>query len=151
MFKFIKKMIIGDSAEKKAATEEPKITFGEKIHQKIGNLFHFVKNKTQETKEEFGDIKSKVSNLLETNYNLGLKHLEKGNISDAVFRFRFVKKFWPDCFDAYYYLAYSLALNKRPFEAKKVLTELLVKKPDYNSRARELLNKINQDLSNSNE
>lgn len=143
-------MIIGNSSEAQSSVE-PKISLAEKITQKANNLFLFVKNKAQETKSEFGDIKSKMSNLLETNYNLGLRHLEKGNISDAVFRFRFIKKFWPDCFDAYYYLAYSLALNKRPFEAKKILNELLIKKPDYDSKATDLLNKINQDIANNND
>ena len=82
--------------------------------------------------------------MLETNYSLGLKHLDKGNVSDAIFRFRFVKRFWPECFDAHYQLAYALTLNKRPFEARKILTELLKKKPDYNIKAQELLDKINR-------
>ncbi len=142
MFKIVKKMIVGTPSDKKE--EENKVTLIQKIQEKAFGLIDFFQSKIQETKEEFGDVKSKVSNLLETNYNLGLKHLEKGNISDAVFRFRFIKKFWPECFDAYYQLAYSLALNKRPYEAKKILTELLIKKPDYDAKAQELLDKINR-------
>ena len=123
MFKILKKIIRGKSEDKdNNLSIENKVSIAQKIQ----------------------DVKTKVSNLLETNYNLGLKHLEKGNISDAIFRFRFIKKFWPEHFDAYYQLAYSLTLNKRPFEAKKILTELLVKKPDYDPKAQDLLDKINR-------
>ncbi|MSP33293.1 MAG: tetratricopeptide repeat protein [Rickettsiales bacterium] len=145
MFKIFKKAIIGKSEDKdKAQTIENKVSIVQKMQDKARNFTNFLKTKIQETKDEFGDIKTKVSKLLETNYNLGLKHLEKGNISDAIFRFRFIKKFWPEHFDAYYQLAYSLSLNKRPFEAKKILTELLVKKPDYDLKAQDLLDKINR-------
>ena len=137
MFKAVKKIFSKNPDEQKNKT-----TLINKAQQKAEGFIDFIQNKIQETKNEFGDIRAKMSNLLETNYNLGLKHLEKGNISDAVFRFRFIKKFWPECFDAYYQLAYALALNKKPYEAKKVLTELLIKKPDYDIKARELFDKI---------
>lgn len=117
MFKIFRKMIVGTPKEPEVG--EIKLSLMDKIHTKAEALFGFVQTKAKETVDEFGDVRSKVSNLLETNYNLGLRHLEKGNISDAVFRFRFVKKFWPEYLDAYYQLGYALALNKRPFEAKK--------------------------------
>ncbi len=145
MFKILKKIIRGKSEDKdNNLSIENKVSIAQKIQDKTHGFINFFKTKIQETKDEFGDVKTKVSNLLETNYNLGLKHLEKGNISDAIFRFRFIKKFWPEHFDAYYQLAYSLTLNKRPFEAKKILTELLVKKPDYDPKAQDLLDKINR-------
>jgi len=136
-------MITGSPQEKKIEEDKPSLV--EKIHQKVEGIIGFINLKTKETIDEFGDVKAKVSNLLETNYNLGLKHLDKGNISDAVFRFRFVKKFWPEYLDAHYQLAYSLALNKKPYEAKKILTELLLKNPNYDPKARALLDKINQE------
>lgn len=142
MFKFLKKIVVGTREEK--VVEEVKDSLVQKIQKKAEGFADFIKSRIQETRDEFGDVRAKMSNLLETNYNLGLKHLEKGNISDAIFRFRFVKKFWPKCFDAYYQLAYALTINKRPFEARKILTELLKKKPDYNIKAQELLDKINR-------
>lgn len=145
MFKILKKIIIGKSEDKNNIQDiENNVSIVQKIHDKAQGFASFFKTKIQETKDEFGDVRAKLSNLLETNYNLGLKHLEKGNISDAIFRFRFIKKFWPECYDAYYQLAYSLTLNNRPFEAKKILTQLLAKKPDYDLKAQELIDKINR-------
>lgn len=146
MFKTVKKMFFGNkSAETNNPNSPQQPSFGDKIQQKANVLIKFVQDRVEQTKDEFGDVKSKMSNLLETNYQLGLKHLEKGNISDAIFRFRFIKKFWPNCFDAYYQLAYCLVLNKRNFEAKKILQELLEKDPSYDPKAQALLNKINSE------
>ena len=39
------------------------------------------------------DIKIKLANLSKTNFDLGLYHFEKGNISDAIFRFKLLKRF----------------------------------------------------------
>lgn len=142
MFKTIKKIFGRKPKEKEP--KEPKISIGQKIQNKASGALDFFKRKTEEIQNEFGNIRSKMSNLLETNYNLGLKHLEKGNISDAIFRFRFIKKFWPECYDAHYQLAYALVLNKRPYEAKKILLTLLAKKPNYDIKAQELLDQIAQ-------
>ena len=82
-------------------------------------------------------------------FSNGSKHLANGKLSEAIFRFRFTKKMWPDFFDAYYSLAYCLVLNKKLIEAKKHLEELLAKKPDYNPKAKALLDMINKKLSTS--
>jgi TolA-binding protein len=108
---------------------------------KTKRVLGFVNNKLEEAKNELFTMKGKMGNLLETNYQLGLRHIERGNISDAIFRFRFIKKFWPNCYDAYYQLAYCLCLKNRVSEAKKILNELLVKNPDHN-KAKDLLNKL---------
>jgi len=144
MFKLFKKIFIGNRKKDIETNKIQEESIVQKIQNKAEMLAEFASNKFQETINEFGNIKEKMSNLLETNYNLGLKHLERGNISDAVFRFRFIKKFWPHCFDAHYQLAYSLFLNKRPFEAKKILIELLRKNPSYDIKAQELINKIDK-------
>jgi tetratricopeptide (TPR) repeat protein len=116
---------------------------GTKVKEKSAKFVEFLNEKSTALQKEFVTIKSKCKNLRETNYQLGLRHLENGHLSDAIFRFRFIKKFWPDLFDAYYQLAYCLVLKKKPFEARKVLQELLLKKPDYDKKARELLDDIN--------
>ncbi len=145
MLKIFKKIFLkkDDSATAQKAEDKPSIV--DQIQDKTQGVFKFFQEKIEETKNEFGDVRAKVSNLLDTNYQLGLKHLEKGNISDAVFRFRFIKKFWPECFDAHYQLAYALVLHKKPFEAKSILQELLIKKPDYDQKARDLLDQINNE------
>lgn len=116
---------------------------GANLREKSAKLTQFLGDKFYSVGEEFSTIKKKCENLRETNYNLGLKHLENGHLSDAIFRFRFIKKFWPDLYDAYYQLAYCLVLNDEPRKAKEVLQELLVKKPDYDPKAQALLVHIN--------
>lgn len=89
-------------------------------------------------------MREKAKDLLTTNMKLGFKHLEDGNLTDATFRFRFVKFFWPKHYEAYYYLAYCLILNKKEAKARKILEELLEKDPD-NAKAIQLLQKINHE------
>lgn len=119
------------------------------LGKKITKLTEFYDEKTELVKNEFFSIKNKCKNLRETNYALGLKHLQNGNLSEAIFRFRFIKKFWPDLFDAHYQLAYCLALKNKSAEAKKILEELLRKKPDYDQKAKELLERINKGITNA--
>lgn len=112
----------------------------------------FLANSFDRVKDEIFSIREKCQNLRETNFDLGMLHLENGNIPEAIFRFRIIKKFWPDFYDAYFQLAYSLAVNDKVAEAKKVLEELLSKDPNYDPIAQELLdhlNKITSDAKNS--
>jgi len=139
MFGRIFKKLTGKSDK----VENTGAKFGAKLRQKAAEFNTFVSDRVQLVQDEFFTIRSKCGNLRETNYNLGLKHLEKGNLSDAIFRFRFIKKFWPDLFDAYYQLAYCLVLNKESQKAKLILEELLQKKPDFDSKAKDLLERIN--------
>lgn len=142
MFGRIFKKLIGKSDKKETATEK----LVTNLQQKSEKLLGFFEEKFQLVRDEFHSIRAKCDNLRETNYQNGLGHLEKGNLSDAIFRFRFIKKFWPDLLDAHYQLAYCLVLNRRPFEAKKILTELLAKNPDYDPKAKELLEQIKTQL-----
>lgn len=137
--------------------EQPK-KVGEKLAIKLRDnsdkLTKFLGEKIDAAQNEFFSIKDKCGNLKETNYKLGLKHLEKGNLSEAIFRFRITKKFWPQCFDAYYQLAYSLTLKKKYREANEVLKELLLKDSSYNAKAQELLEhlkKLSKSSSGANE
>ena len=67
----------------------------------------------------------KLKNLSETNYNLGLFHMDKGNISDAKMRFMFVIKLKPDFALAHYHLArcylFNLAFDKARSELEASL------------------------------
>jgi len=134
--------------------DQPK-QIGEKLAVKLRKnsekLSKFLEEKFSSAQDEFFIIKDKCGNLKETNYKLGLKHLEKGNLSEAIFRFRITKKFWPQCFDAYYHLAYSLTLKQKYHEAKEVLQELLVKNSSYDIKAKELLGLLNKEKSDENQ
>ena len=144
MFKIFKK-IFTNSAD---ARNEEKSNLANTLQQKAGGFVNFTKTKINEAKEEFFTIKYKMSNLLETNYQLGLKHLQNEKLSDAIFRFRFIKKFWPEFYEAYYQLAYCLALKGKSDDAKKVLQELLTKNPDFDNKATQLLAQINAENNN---
>ena len=82
--------------------------------------------------------KKKIQDLSKTNYNLGIKHLEEGNLKEAIFRFKITKKFWPHNYEAYYELIYCLILENEFEEAQKVIDELLEKSPDYKERIDQL-------------
>ena len=69
---------------------------------------------------------AKVKNLSNTNYLLGLYHLEQGNIFDAKLRFQFTLRLNPDFSLAYYHLAriyiYNLEFNLSKAELEKCLS-----------------------------
>jgi tetratricopeptide (TPR) repeat protein len=119
----------------------------EALTDSLKQKFSFVGETINTVKNEMMAAKEKSKNLRQANYELGMKHLEKGNISEALFRFRITTKFWPDLLDAQYQFAYCLALKNKASQAKEVLQKLLEKKPDF-QQARELLNVINQVESN---
>jgi hypothetical protein len=84
--------------------------------------------------------------MYETNYKIGMFHLSRGNLWDAAFRFKIIKKFWPDKLEPQYQYAYCLVLQNMNGCAIQLLNEILEKDPNY-TEARELLNKINNDES----
>lgn len=114
------------------------------LKQTAGKFSNFIDQKLELIQKEFFIIKEKCQDLRETNFNLGVKHLENGKLPEAIFRFRLIKKIWPDFYDAYYELAYCLVLHEKPHKAKKILEELLQRKPDYDPVAQNLLNHLNQ-------
>lgn len=116
------------------------------LRDKSKKFVGFIGQKVQNFNEEFFSFKNRIQNLRETNYKLGMKHLENGNITDAIFRFRFINKFWPDLIDAQYQLAYCLTLDNKPHEAKVILKQLLAHHPDYDRKAADLLEHIEEGL-----
>lgn len=138
MFGGILKRIFGKSDGEESGAE--KMASG--LRAKSEKLTQFLGDKFQLVQDEITAVKEKSKNLRETNYNLGLKHLENGRLTDAIFRFRLIKKFWPDLFDAYYQLAYCLVLDDKLDEAKNILEELLSKNPSYDQKAYDLLESL---------
>ena len=96
-------------------------------------------------------IKVKSKNLLQTNINLGLKHLNNDHIPDAIFRFRIIAFFWPNHIKTYYYLAHCYILQGKYEKAKKYLKILLQMDPSYESRTLNMVKKIDNNLSIENE
>lgn len=142
----VKKLFFKNSKKE----EEEKNNLALALREKSAELYEGIGNKIKTLQDDVVTMKYKYDNLLETNYNLGLRHIENGNLSDAIFRFRFIKKFWPQCYDAYYQLAYCLILNKKAEEAQEILEELVSKDPNH-QQGRELLNLIESDLKSGRE
>lgn len=133
--KFFKKMVgIRNDEESKLA---------ESLRNNANKIQEITEEKIGLIKKEYNLIREKLDNLSETNYQQGLKYLAKGDIRDAILRFRIVIKFWPEQYpDAYYQLAYSLILHNKPGKAEIVLKHLLRDHPAYSHKAYELLEKI---------
>jgi len=136
-------------SKKSENTEEKKSELAVSFKQKSQELSSFVGNRIKLAQEEVTTIRKKCSNLLETNYQLGLKHLENGNLKEAIFRFRFINKFWPNHLESYYQLAYCLILANKFKKAEKVLNDLVAKDPEYMEDAKKLLDSIDNHSNSS--
>ena len=82
----------------------------------IIDIPNFIKNKILEFKNYISDCKYKFSHIAETNYQLGIDHLYRGNLNDALLRFKLVDKFFnPNNSKVYYQLGlvYFLKNNYR--------------------------------------
>jgi tetratricopeptide (TPR) repeat protein len=95
---------------------------------------------------EYRIIKEKMQDLSKTNYDLGIKHLENGNLKEAIFRFKITKRFWPHNYEAYYELVYCLILENEFDEAQKVIDDLLKKCPSYKEKIDQLFLPPEQEL-----
>lgn len=130
-------------SKKSKKTENTGEKLAVELKNKSQDLLNLAGQKLEQAKDEIVTIKGKFNNLLDTNYKLGLKHLENGNLSEATFRFRFINKFWPNHLDSYYQLAYCLVLKNKFPEAKKVLESLVHKDSHYRDNIKELLDLVN--------
>ena len=142
MIKKIFKKILGVGAE---ADVEAK----ESLRESANKLQIFFEEKVNFVKAEYQLIRKKLENLQDTNYQQGLRYLDRGHVRDAIWRFRIVIKFWPDHLDAYYQLAYALVLNNKLIQAKKVLEDFLAHNPNYDQKAYDLLERVNKSLSDA--
>jgi tetratricopeptide (TPR) repeat protein len=134
------KKIIG--FDKKASNPLGDESVKDSLINKVQQVPTFVSKKIDEAVTEYGIIREKMKDLSATNYNLGMKHLENGRTSEAIFRFKMIKKFWPENYEAYYQLAYCLILVEKFDKAEEVIVELLQKNPDYETKVMTLLSSI---------
>lgn len=78
----------------------------------IINVPNLIKNKILGFKNYINDCKYKFNHLSETNYELGLDHLYRGNLGDALLRFKLVDKFFnPNNSKVYYQLGWTYFLK----------------------------------------
>jgi tetratricopeptide (TPR) repeat protein len=138
MIKYLISKILGKSKKKELEFEKksPKLNA---VRSKSDEFLKFLSKKAEQSFDEAKIVSQKLKNLEETNFELGRLHIKKGNINEAIFRFRLIRFIYPDNLDAYYELAYCLVLKNKFTKSQKVLEELLAKDPNYHGRAFELL------------
>jgi tetratricopeptide (TPR) repeat protein len=112
-----------------------------KIKKILNKIDDFFKKIVDSVKYFIKNTKYKLNNLYETNYNNGIKYLENGHIWDATFRFKMIKKFWPNKFEAQCKYAICLLILNMPKDAENLLNDIL-KIDNENYEAKELLEKI---------
>lgn len=97
-----------------------------KLEEFIVRLPQKVRELVSDFLEQFYIAIGKLKNLSQTNYNLGIFHMDKGNINDAKMRFIFVTKLAPELPLAHYHLArcylFNLAFDKATQELKTALS-----------------------------
>ncbi len=52
-----------------------------------------LKQKLVDAKNDVFEVRSKLKNMRQSNFDLGIYHLEKGNFKDAIFRFKLIDRF----------------------------------------------------------
>lgn len=78
-----------------------------KIYNFIPLFPSFIRSKINFYKDYTKDVKYKLNNLAETNFNLGIYHLNHHNINDAIIRFKLVMNFLDKTNkESYYYLGW---------------------------------------------
>jgi hypothetical protein len=97
--------------------------------------------------DNFSQMREKSKNLLQTNLDLGLKHLNAGNISEAHFRFFIVTKLWPKCEDGLYYYANTLFLKQNYAKASFVIAKIFQLNSQPNQQVIDLQAKIKSYLN----
>lgn len=113
------------------------------LEEYIVNIPKNIRNYIANIIEQVKDAKRKLNNLSETNYNLGIFHINKSNMADAKMRFIFAIKLKPDLTLAHYHLArchlfnldfekarseFAIALSLNPnLEAAKYRLDILNK------------------------
>lgn len=99
-----------------------------KLAQKIKP---FLKERTAQAAKEWKVAKEKMKDIPGTNYNLGLYHLQNGNLDDAIMRFKMVIFLTPEKAEAYYNLARCLIRIKDNPSAEENLNKALSMKGDF--------------------
>ena len=140
--KILKKLIGSKKSEKlkdSPLDQETKAS-EEKLLSKAQTIFDFISKKFQEAISESKIIREKLKNLHKTNYELGLYHLEKGNIGEAIFRFKIVRKFWPHDYDAHLKLIYCFCITGNFERANFATKYLLSLDPNFRAEIENLIN-----------
>ena len=123
----------------------------DKISNSMQKISQEVSASVKTTISDLSLMHQKSKNLLQTNFELGLHHLNNGNIKEAHFRFFLISKFWPKFESGLYYYAYILTIQQKYQKAKSVIEKIFLLNNNPNQEVFELKNNIGQYLKNSNQ
>lgn len=105
---------------------------------KVEKSFKFLSIKFKEAVLESKVIMNKLKDLEKTNYDLGLTHLQNNNLREAIFRFKIVRKFWPENYEAHLNLIYCYFVLNEEENAERAIEYLLYLEPKYKSKIEKL-------------
>ena len=147
MFGKIKRIITGRRTDKSSKgdsgdVDNPVASFSAGFRKVTGLLFNYFASVIDDIKV----MRVKSRDLLQTNIQLGLKHLNNDNISDAIMRFRIIAIFWPNHIKTYYYLVHCYIIKGNYVKAQKYLKILLQMDPSYESKVAMMIKKIDDNI-----
>ncbi len=116
----------------------------DKISSSMQKISQEVSVSIKNTLDDLSLMHQKSKNLLQTNFELGLHHLNKGNIKEAHFRFFIISKFWPKFENGLYYYAYILTLKQKYSKAQIIIDKIFLLNNNPNAEILNLKNKISQ-------
>lgn len=106
-------------------------------------VHHFVEMK----KKLFKEVIEKFENFEKTNYDLGLYHLQKGNLGDALIRFKIVN-LMQNSFENQFQLIRTYILKKEFKTAKILLDKLNIEKNNFSENDEKKLKNIQEIVYN---
>ena len=121
----------------------------DKISNSMQKISQEVSASVKTTISDLSLMHQKSKNLLQTNFELGLHHLNNGNIKEAHFRFFLICKFWPKFESGLYYYAYILTLKQKYQKAQSVIEKIFLLNNNPNKEVFELKNNIDHYLQNN--
>lgn len=102
-----------------------------KIEKMLFDIPKKIKELSNDTIEHLITITNKSKDLAKTNFELGLFHLDKGNINDAIIRFYFTIKLKADHAPAHYHLARCYLIKQNYEKAELELKKALLCDPNF--------------------
>ena len=109
MLNKVKSILTGKKSSKSKTVDEESVIH--EFKKDFNKVFGLIGGYFSDLASEIGAMKEKSKNLLKTNVNLGLKHLNNDKISDAILRFKIISIIWPNHVKTYYYLAHCYILK----------------------------------------
>jgi predicted TPR repeat methyltransferase len=109
------------------------------VVEKVKRLFSFsgedvskfLHQKRSALLEEFQDVREKLKDLGGTQFNLGKFHFSRGNVPDAILRFRLTQYLKPELPEAYYFLGRCYLLQEKINVARIQFIKALQLQSDY--------------------